>query len=237
MLKTTNLELSYRDGSGMQPVFSGINLELPARGLTAIVGPSGSGKSSLLYVLAGLRQPTGGSVELDGQSYASLGPKGLERLRRQRYGFVFQQHFLVPYMTVLQNVLVGAPRPDPSYIARAKELLGQLGLEQYRDRVPTALSGGERQRVALARALVNNPILLFADEPTASLDQDRAQQVMELLRSFASQCAVVLVTHDLSLLGPGERVCELRNGSLSDGGERPGSQRPESGRLSSVQSL
>lgn len=222
MLKAAHLELTYTDGSGKQPVFADVNLAVEAHGLTILLGPSGSGKSSLLYLLAGLRQPTGGTVSFEGQPYEALGQKGLERLRRQRFGFVFQQHFLVSYMTVLQNVLVGAPGPQRAYLGKATALLQELGLGHCAHRAPAALSGGERQRVALARALVNSPAVLFADEPTASLDQDRAHQVMALLRSIAERCAVVLVTHDLALIQPGDRVFSLRNGSLEAAGELRG---------------
>lgn len=222
MLTATHLELTYTDGGGKQPVFTDVNLAVPAHGLTILLGPSGSGKSSLLYVLAGLRPPTGGTVAFEGQAYEELGPKGLERLRRQRFGFVFQQHFLVSYMNVLQNVLVGAPQPDRAYAGKAVALLQELGLGHCVSRAPAALSGGERQRVALARALVNSPAVLFADEPTASLDQDRARQVMALLRSIAERCAVVLVTHDLALIQPGDRVFSLRNGALGASGEFQG---------------
>jgi lipoprotein-releasing system ATP-binding protein len=184
-------------------VLSDVSFSLAPGDSAAIMGPSGSGKSSLLYVVGGLEPPTGGVVRLDDQDPYTLDPAALAAFRNAKVGFVFQDHCLLPQCTVLENVLVPtlvgvADRAAPD---RARVLLDQVGLAGRLDHHPAALSGGEKQRVAIARALIRQPHLLLCDEPTGNLDADSADRVAELLLSLHQQQQTVLlvVTHSEAL--------------------------------------
>ena len=167
------------------------------------MGPSGSGKSTLLYILGALERPTAGSVTLDGQNPFELAEKELAIYRNKTVGFVFQDHCLLPQLTVLENVLTPTliAEPGTDYAARGRWLLGQVGLTERMDHRPGELSGGEKQRVSLARALIRNPVLLLCDEPTGNLDRNSAEAVTSLLLSLhASQKTIlIVVTHNAQL--------------------------------------
>jgi len=171
----------------------------------------------LMYLLSGLKRPTRGSVAFDGQDYRQISTPGLMQLRRQRYGFVFQQHFLINYLTSLENVMVGALRRNHDVVAYAQELLRRVGLGDKLRQRPYQLSIGERQRVAVARALVHRPAIVFADEPTASLDQATGREVIDLLVDYRQRAggSVVVVTHDPAMLTGADRVLQMRDGRLS----------------------
>lgn len=217
MLVADALTLQYSNGGTMFNAVDGVSLAVPAGSFTGVIGPSGSGKSSLLYLLSGLKRPTHGRVVFDGLDYAHLGASALMRLRRESYGFIFQQHFLINHLTILENVLVGVPEAGAAQQDRALQLIDQVGLASKVRQRPHQLSIGERQRVAVARALVHQPALVFADEPTASLDQATGRQVISLLAAFRDEegGSVVVVTHDPAMLTGADQVLTLRDGRLN----------------------
>lgn len=194
----------------------GFDLNLPDKGLVGIIGPSGSGKSTLMYCLSTLKQPTDGSILYNGKELTSLKNSEREILRRNEFGFVFQRHFLVPYMSALDNVTVAATKADKETIEHAKQLLSGFGLsEREWNKRPAKLSGGQRQRTAIARAMINNPKVLFADEPTAALDHENAFSVMEILKEYAKTNLVLVITHDRSILKDADSIIEMWDGDIS----------------------
>ncbi|MEA2633625.1 MAG: putative transport system ATP-binding protein [Chloroflexota bacterium] len=217
MLTGQDLALDYRTGSSVAHAVDTVSLSVEQGSFVGLIGPSGSGKSSLMYLLSGLKRPTRGTVAFDGQDYREISTPGLMRLRRQRYGFVFQQHFLINYLTALENVMVGAVKRNHDVVAYAQELLRRVGLGDKLRQRPYQLSIGERQRVAVARALVHRPAIVFADEPTASLDQATGREVIDLLVDYRQRAggSVVVVTHDPAMLTGADRVLQMRDGRLS----------------------
>ncbi len=200
-------------------VLRGVSFALESGQTAAIMGPSGSGKSTLLSIVGTLEPPTSGRVVLDGQDPAGLPEPALAAFRRQKIGFVFQEHYLLPQCTVLENVLVPtvAAGPTPAdAVARARQLLARVGLADRLEHRPAELSGGERQRVALARALVNRPLLVLADEPTGNLDRSTAARVAELLLQVTQEESAMLlvVTHSPVLAARMGRQYELDDGRL-----------------------
>lgn len=194
----------------------GFDLTLPDKGLIGIIGPSGSGKSTLMYCLSTLKKPTSGSICYNGKEITSLRDSEREVLRRDEFGFVFQRHFLVPYMSALDNVTVACAKNGAQTIERAKKLLSGFGLgETEISKRPAKLSGGQRQRAAIARAMINEPHVLFADEPTAALDHDNAFIVMEILKKYSEENLVLVITHDRSILKDADRVIEMWDGDIS----------------------
>jgi len=189
---------------------------------TAIVGPSGCGKSSLLYLLGLIDRPTSGRLLLDGQDVTPLSGDERARIRLERFGFVFQFHFLLPEFTALENVMIPIRRLGrldlPQAEARARELLGSMGLAEKAHKPPDRLSGGERQRVAIARALANDPVLVLGDEPTGNLDSVNSARVVDLFRDLAPQQgrAVVCVTHDLDIAEVADIRVSMLDGRISE---------------------
>jgi putative ABC transport system ATP-binding protein len=177
-----------------------------------ILGPSGSGKSSLLYLLSGLKVPTGGDVLVEGESLKAMSDDARSRLRLKKFGFVFQQPYLLGYLSALENVMVSCRSSDADL--NASELLSRLGLEKKVHRRPHELSGGERQRVCVARALLGYPSVIFADEPTAALDHKNGEAVVRLLNQHRQGGALVMVTHDRSMLEGADRIIRLVDGDL-----------------------
>lgn len=197
---------------------AGFDLKLPDKGLVGIIGPSGSGKSTLMYCLSTLKKPTDGSIKYNDVELTKLTDSKRESLRRQEFGFVFQRHFLVPYMSAVDNVIVAATEDKKSATAHAEELLRKLGLtEKEFGKKPAKLSGGQRQRVAIARAMINSPKVLFADEPTAALDHGNAYAVMDILKEYSRDNLVLVITHDHSILKGADRVIEIWDGNISEG--------------------
>ena len=194
----------------------GFDLSLPDKGLIGIIGPSGSGKSTLTYCLSTLKAPTEGSIVYNGTELTTIGNAERERLRRREFGFIFQKHYLVPYMTALDNCLVAALQKGPETEKKAEGFMRELGLERKEWRKkPAKLSGGQCQRVAIARAMINDPKVIFADEPTASLDHENAFNVMKILRKYADERLVLVVTHDRSILQDADRIIEMWDGEIS----------------------
>lgn len=198
-----------------------VSMQVPERQVVIVMGPSGAGKSTLLAIAGALRRPTSGEVIIDGVSLSSLGDSKLSDVRLRKVGFVFQEFNLLDALTVMQNlelVLARAGVPGKQARARASEILTILDMAHRKDAYPKTLSGGERQRVAIARAIVNNPVVIMADEPTASLDGKRGAEVMSLLQMIAHDMgtAVVMVSHDHRTLQYADRIIWLEDGHLED---------------------
>ncbi|MCA9223891.1 MAG: ABC transporter ATP-binding protein [Pirellulaceae bacterium] len=200
-------------------VLRDVSLKLSAGENLAIVGPSGCGKSTLLHVIGTLDAPTGGSVTLGGENPYSLDERQLAHFRNHNIGFVFQDHHLLPQLTVLENVLIPAVadgRPDNETVERARMLLDRVGLAERLEHRPAELSGGERERAAVARALLRKPALLLADEPTGNLDRTNAEAVAKLLLELQQQeqTMMIVVTHSQELAAMLQRRGELDNGTI-----------------------
>lgn len=214
-----NLTKSYVDGDNTVTVFEDLSVEIDAGKLTAIVGSSGSGKSSLLHLLGGLDKPTQGSVFIGETDLASLSVSALAAFRNQNIGFIYQFHHLLMEFTALENVamplLIAGVKPAQA-TEQATDMLERVGLGHRLSHRPSQLSGGERQRVAIARAVVNKPRLVLADEPTGNLDHQTAEQIYTLMNQLNQELgmAFVVVTHDMSLANRLDRQLTLINGQL-----------------------
>lgn len=195
---------------------NGFDLTLPDSGLVGIIGPSGSGKSTLMYCMSTLKNPTEGSILYNNTEVTDLTNKRREELRRNEFGFVFQKHYLVPYMSALDNVIVAGNGGSKELKEKAAEHLRMLGLKEREfGKKPAKLSGGQCQRVAIARAMINDPKVIFADEPTASLDHENAFNVMRILKKYSEDRLVIVVTHDRSILSDVDILVEMWDGKLS----------------------
>jgi putative ABC transport system ATP-binding protein len=214
MLQGENLTLTYQDGEITVDAVRNISITIEDHQFIGILGPSGSGKSSLLYLLSGLRQANQGEIYLDGRAYSKMPDRERVALRRSEFGFVFQQHFLINYLTVLENVMVAAPIQDKAHAAQARALLADLGMGDKLHRFPYELSGGERQRTAVARAMIHRPRVIFADEPTGLLDRRTGLQVMALLRGYRQQGSLIAVTHNPEILAEADLIIRLRDGQI-----------------------
>lgn len=210
-----DLNLIYDYSKGFETyALRSVSISMKKGEFLGVSGPSGSGKSSLLYVLSGLKQPTSGTVYYDDTDIEAYKPYEKACFRKKKFGFIFQKHMLVEYMNVLDNVLV--PLNDNGNTSRdnALELLDSLGLGRYANKKPYQLSGGQRQRVAVARALINKPSVVFADEPTASLDHGNAREVMSILENFKNTISLIVVTHDKTILKNADRIIEMWDGRV-----------------------
>ena len=216
LLRARGVSLAYGDGDKVTYAVSGVTLVIPARGFVGVMGPSGSGKSSLLYLLSGLKRPTSGEVELEGRPYSAMNERAMTRLRRERFGFVFQSPFLLNYLTARENVLAAAPQGDSDSGDRTDDLFESLGIAPLADKFPHHLSGGERQRVCVARAMINDPDVIFADEPTAALDHSNGHVVIDLLASYRDRGLVIVVTHDAEMLSDADHVFRMRDGHVEE---------------------
>lgn len=217
ILEVRGLSKTYQSGDNALTVLQPLSFSLPAGATCAIIGPSGSGKTTLLGLCAGLDQPSGGEVILDGVALSALDEDGRAALRSRCVGFVFQNYQLIPTLTALENVMVPLEiRGLRNVRARALALLGRVGLAERAGHFPAQLSGGEQQRVALARAFINEPKILFADEPTGNLDTETGCRIIEILFELnaASQTTLVLVTHEAEIAQRAGRVIRLRGGSM-----------------------
>jgi putative ABC transport system ATP-binding protein len=209
----------YRTAAGVVRAVDGITLEVEAGSSLAIVGPSGCGKSTLLGLMGGLDRPTSGQVLIGEHAISSLSERERARVRRAELGFAFQSDSLLPFLTAVENVALQlALQSDASGFERCASLLARLGLEDNIDKLPDQLSGGQRQRVAVARALVHEPRVVFADEPTGSLDADNSAAILDLLLAAQHEhgTTLVVVTHDLEVARQLDRVIEMRDGTLVD---------------------
>lgn len=193
-----------------------VKLKLPKKGLIGVIGPSGSGKSTLMYCLSTLKKATEGTVLYNGKDLMKISESEREKLRREEFGFVFQKHFLIPYMSAVDNVCVAGISKDAALAKKAKDYLKDLGLKEREwGKKPAKLSGGQCQRVAIARAMINDPKVLFADEPTASLDHENAYRVMKILKKYSEDRLVIVVTHDRSILQDMDQIIEMWDGDIT----------------------
>lgn len=217
MIKIESANLIYDIGKETETyALKNIDLNIRDNKFYGILGPSGSGKSSLLYILSGLKTPSSGRVLYNGADINKIKNKKLSAIRNSDFGFVFQRHFLLDYLTSLQNVLVPLNSNKKEDIIRATFLLKDLGLEKEMNKMPYQMSGGQRQRVAIARALINKPKVIFADEITASLDHKNAFEVMNVLKQYKKETTIIVVTHDESILEGVDEIINIWDGCIRD---------------------
>lgn len=216
-LAANGLRRSFRIGRNTVSVLRGIDLQIALGEAIFLCGASGAGKTTLLYTLAGLERPEEGEVLLDGISLYEIGDNKLARLRNAKMGFVFQSYFLLPELTALENILIPAMISREVATDRAMALLDRVGLADRADHLPSELSGGEQQRVAIARALVNDPAILFADEPTGNLDSNTGESIIQLLLGITrnEKRTLVVVTHDPDLACRGDRIVRIEDGTIA----------------------
>ena len=221
ILVTKNLHKTYQMGRSSVPVLRGIDLEVNEAQIVAIVGTSGVGKSTLLHILGTLDHPSEGSVTIEGTDVFKFDEKKLAEFRNRTVGFVFQFHHLMPEFTALENVMMPgliAGKPKKRISDRAKSLLTEVGLEHRMNHRPGELSGGEMQRVAVARALMNDPKLIFADEPSGNLDRAASDALHELLWNLSrkEKRTLIIVTHNHELAENADKVVEIFDGSIKN---------------------
>ncbi len=216
MITASNIHRSYTLAKKKVEVLQGIDLEIPTGEKVFLCGPSGAGKTTLMYTLAGLEKPQVGKVMVNDVDFYKMSATKQARMRNDMVGYVFQNYFLLPELTAVENVLVpsmigGKPGKDKALAA-----LERVGLGNRVDHLPTELSGGEQQRVAIARALVNEPDIIFADEPTGNLDTHNGDEIMNILLEVVAerQATLVVVTHDRALSKAGDRVLTIVDGKV-----------------------
>ncbi len=221
IIRVTGLQRWFRMGREVVKALDGVNLTINRGEFVALTGPSGSGKSTLLYLLGGLDRPTAGNIIVNGADLGAMDEHALAQFRRTAVGFVFQQFNLVTTMTARQNVefpMVFARVAGPKRAARALKLLKDVGLGNRAGHKPTELSGGQQQRVAIARSLVNNPLIILADEPTGNLDSKVGAEIIALFKQLHAQGrTIVLVSHDPGVIEQVPRVFRMRDGVIVDG--------------------
>ncbi|MBO4241987.1 MAG: ABC transporter ATP-binding protein [Clostridiales bacterium] len=193
-----------------------MDLKLPDTGFVGVIGPSGSGKSTMMYTMSTLKRLTGGDIIYNGESLNNISENRRRELRREEFGFVFQRHYLVSYMTAVENTILAATCNVKEAKAKAEQMLLDIGIKKSElDKVPGKLSGGQRQRVAIARAMMNDPKVLFADEPTASLDHENAFLVMDRLKEYSKKRLVIVITHDTSIIKDADIKVEVWDGKIA----------------------
>ena len=217
LITATNLHRGYTVGKKRIEVLRGIDLSIEKGEKVFLCGPSGAGKTTLMYTLAGLERPEQGTVHIDGTDLYKLSKRLQAKLRNARMSYIFQNYYLMPELTALENVMIPAMIGGKGNESAAKQTLDRVGLSHRYHHLPTELSGGEQQRVAIARALVNKPEIIFADEPTGNLDSKNGAQVMQLLLELTSEdhTTLVVVTHDMSLAKHGDRTLIVKDGNIS----------------------
>lgn len=193
------------------------NLSLEEGKFYGILGPSGSGKSSLLYLLSGIKPPTVGSIYYKNKDITKMNDSELSKIRLEEFGFIFQKHYLIPYLNIIQNVLVPLNSNKKEDVDRAINLLTELGLEKKLNKKPYELSGGQCQRVAIARALINNPKIIFADEITASLDHKNSKEIVDKLNKLRGNTTIIFVTHDETTVQNADEIINVWDGEIRRG--------------------
>ncbi|MFP4379416.1 MAG: ABC transporter ATP-binding protein [Candidatus Sumerlaeia bacterium] len=219
ILQTIDIHKSYHDGEQELKVLRGIDCTISKGEVVAIVGSSGSGKSTLLNLMGALDKPTSGEILMDGKKLTEMNSTRLNHMRRDKIGFVFQFHHLLPELRAWENIAAPgriAGRPKAEIQKQAYELLERVGLSDRANHIPAKLSGGEQQRVALARALMNDPALILADEPTGNLDAEMGKQVIDLLWEMVKKrnCSLIIVTHEKGIADTADRILRLDRGKI-----------------------
>ena len=221
LIEIKNLSKTYESGEERVPALVDVGLHINKGEFISIMGPSGSGKSTLLTILGGLNHPTDGEVVVDDIAIYQLPIEKLADLRREYLGFIFQSFQLIPYLTVIENVMLPLSITDRSnreQVGMAEVILKRIGLKGKEKRLPDQLSGGEQERVAIARALVNAPPILLADEPTGNLDTKTGQEIMELFKSLNQEGqTIIMVTHNPENASFSSRKIHLRDGKIANG--------------------
>ena len=218
-LQTDSLIKQYKQSDSVITAVNRASIKIPKGEFAAIIGTSGSGKSTFLHLCAGLDKPDAGSVTINGTEITKLSHDKLGRFRGENMGFVFQRHNLIPQFTALENILIPTMmcnKPDMSYQENLRHLVETLDLGDRLSHLPSELSGGQQQRVAIARALINNPDIIMADEPTGALDRKNADEVLNLLFKTREEfgLTLVMVTHDLAIADRADRIFRMDNGEL-----------------------
>lgn len=217
-LQLNNISKSYKDGEQQNDILKDVSLSVKPGEFIAIVGPSGSGKSTFLSIAGALLSPTDGSVAISGEKISKNKNKQLTKIRREKIGFIFQSHNLVPYLTAKEQLtfVLDMNKNNGKAKMNADEMLEDIGLAGCANKYPSKMSGGEKQRVAIARAFMNNPDVILADEPTASLDGVRGRQVVELIKKEVKKHnkAAIMVTHDERVLDLVDVIYKLENKNL-----------------------
>lgn len=217
LLEAVNLQKTYSLGEAQTYALRGVDFTFFDNRFYAITGKSGSGKSTLLHLLAGMETPTKGEVLYRSQSLGIMKDAELSKVKRQKFGFVFQSYNLLPELSVLENIMLPADldgqKPDETYI---RKILSVMGIQDKIRKYPSQLSGGEQQRTAIARALVNKPEIIFADEPTGNLDQQNGQTVIELLMKLRKHFhqTIILVTHDKDIAAYADEIVHIQDGQI-----------------------
>lgn len=216
-LNADNLKRSFVIGKSRIEVLRGVSVSVKKGETVFLCGASGAGKTTLLYTLAGLERPEAGEVIFEDQRIYSLSDDRLARLRNARMGFIFQGYFLLPELTALENVKIPAMISGQDANDKARQLLQRVGLAEREHHLPSELSGGEQQRVAIARSLINNPGIIFADEPTGNLDSKTGEGVIDLLLGLSREDGrtLVVVTHDQTLAARGDRILYIQDGLVA----------------------
>lgn len=222
IFSTSNIKKSFTTGEVSEEILKGVDLTLAEGEITALVGSSGSGKSTLLTIAAGLQTPSSGEIHFDGQDLGALSPEKTRQIRAESFGFVFQSSHLVPFLTAEEQLLLmletaGSPLSTKQQRQEIEKILDEVGMGHRKSAYPASMSGGEKQRIAIARAIVHQPKILFADEPTASLDSTKSREVMELLQKLTKtlNIATLMVTHEEDLLTYADRVLTMKDGRLA----------------------
>lgn len=215
LLELVDITKSYRDGESNRTILNGVNLKIEKREFVAIVGPSGSGKSTFLSIAGLLLTPDSGRILLDGNDVTKISGSRRTMIRRRSLGFIFQSHNLLPYLKT-EDQLAIVQEKEASERIHIDDLLNELDIADCRGKFPSQMSGGEKQRAAIARAFINDPDIILADEPTASLDAERGRISVEMIRNEVKKRnkAAVMVTHDTRILDLTDRIYRIENGQL-----------------------
>lgn len=219
---TQDIRKTFKTGEVAEEILKGIDLSLTQGEITALVGASGSGKSTLLTIAAGLQPASGGEIHFNGEDLTAMNQEQIRQIRAEAFGFVFQSAHLVPFLTAEEQLLLmletaGSPLSAKQRREEVEKILDEVGMGHRKTAYPASLSGGEKQRIAIARAIVHQPKLLFADEPTASLDSTKSHEVMKLLQKLTKtlNIATLMVTHEEDMLAYADRVITMKDGRLA----------------------
>lgn len=214
-IQTHNLTKVYDENTY---ALANVNIEIEEGDWISLIGPSGSGKTTLLNMIGCLDKPTSGSIVINRTTVTSLNLNKLTQFRREYIGLIFQQHYLIPYLSALENVMIAMYYHSIVNENEAIEALTKVGLDHRLDQKPVTLSGGEQQRVCIARALINKPKILVADEPTGNLDQKNGQIVMDLIHNLHEEGhTILIVSHNLEIAKQGDRILQIVDGKISNG--------------------